>query len=66
MDSPGRFDQALEKDNKSVWYPNKTPFTSLDDAIQRLLPYHVYQYKCEDLETNAVDDMEGGRVTWAS
>lgn len=28
------------------------PFSSVEDVINRLLPYHIYQYPEGDLETN--------------
>ncbi|XP_009997794.1 PREDICTED: glioma tumor suppressor candidate region gene 1 protein [Chaetura pelagica] len=38
------FLEQLHKHQGSVLHPDyKTPFRSFDDALQRLLPYHVYQ-----------------------
>ena len=31
----------------------RTPFTSLEDAIERLLPFHVYQYPTRDMYSHA-------------
>ncbi|XP_063299955.1 BRD4-interacting chromatin-remodeling complex-associated protein-like [Pelobates fuscus] len=49
--------QQLRKDQEQCVLPNKSQFQSLNDAIQRLLPYHVFQGSLpteEDLKT--VDD----------
>ncbi|KAM4770870.1 BRD4-interacting chromatin-remodeling complex-associated protein-like [Rhinophrynus dorsalis] len=35
--------QQLQQDQEHVLLPDKTPFRSLNDALQRLIPYHVYQ-----------------------
>ncbi|KAM4624048.1 BRD4-interacting chromatin-remodeling complex-associated protein-like [Polymixia lowei] len=35
--------QQLRKDHAGVQTPDRSQFTSLDDALQRLLPYHVFQ-----------------------
>ncbi|XP_041031979.1 BRD4-interacting chromatin-remodeling complex-associated protein-like isoform X2 [Carcharodon carcharias] len=36
--------QQLQEEQKNVLQPDyKTPFSSLEDAMQRLLPYHVFQ-----------------------
>lgn len=35
--------QQLQRDQEHVLAPNKSPFQSLGDAVQRLLPYHVFQ-----------------------
>lgn len=32
----------------------KTPFKSLEDAINRLLPYHIYHYPKADLDANRI------------
>ncbi|KAJ3162300.1 hypothetical protein HDU86_004780 [Geranomyces michiganensis] len=48
---------ALEADQRAALNPDLTPFRSLEDAIARLLPYHVFQYG-EDV---AIDvDTEAG------
>lgn len=31
----------------------RTPFASLEDAIERLLPFHVYQYPTHDMDSHA-------------
>ncbi|KAF8937216.1 hypothetical protein EDD21DRAFT_408562 [Dissophora ornata] len=31
----------------------RTPFSSLHDAIERLLPFHVFQYPAQDIESQA-------------
>ncbi|XP_044193352.1 BRD4-interacting chromatin-remodeling complex-associated protein-like [Thunnus albacares] len=35
--------QQLRKDHVGVQTPDRCRFTSIDDALQRLLPYHVFQ-----------------------
>uniref|UniRef100_A0A7N6BSN2 GLTSCR protein conserved domain-containing protein n=1 Tax=Anabas testudineus TaxID=64144 RepID=A0A7N6BSN2_ANATE len=35
--------QQLRKDHAAVHTPDRRQFTSIDDALQRLLPYHVFQ-----------------------
>uniref|UniRef100_A0A4W4EJW3 GLTSCR protein conserved domain-containing protein n=1 Tax=Electrophorus electricus TaxID=8005 RepID=A0A4W4EJW3_ELEEL len=35
--------QQLRRDHTGVMSPDRTPFTSLNDVIDRLLPYHVFQ-----------------------
>ncbi|GCC23494.1 hypothetical protein chiPu_0001890 [Chiloscyllium punctatum] len=36
--------QQLQEEQRNVLQPDyKTPFSSLEDAVQRLLPYHVFQ-----------------------
>lgn len=35
--------QQLRKDHAGVQTPDRRQFTSIDDALQRLLPYHVFQ-----------------------
>ncbi|KAM7370515.1 hypothetical protein PAMP_010052 [Pampus punctatissimus] len=35
--------QQLRKDHIGVQAPDRRRFTSIDDALQRLLPYHVFQ-----------------------
>ncbi|KAJ3023557.1 hypothetical protein HKX48_002430 [Thoreauomyces humboldtii] len=49
-----RFKAALAADHRAVLTPDLTAFRSIDDAIERLLPYHVYQYPPDD-ETPGVD-----------
>lgn len=31
-----------------------TPFSSIKDAMDRLLPYHIYQYPKNDLDANKI------------
>lgn len=38
-----RFLQQLGKDHAGVQSPDRRQFTSISDALQRLLPYHVFQ-----------------------
>lgn len=38
-----RFLQQLRKDQVGVQAPDRRQFSSIDDALQRLLPYHVFQ-----------------------
>ncbi|XP_065118962.2 BRD4-interacting chromatin-remodeling complex-associated protein-like isoform X1 [Paramisgurnus dabryanus] len=35
--------QQLRKDHNGVMSPERTPFSSFPDVIERLLPYHVFQ-----------------------
>ncbi|KAI8587572.1 hypothetical protein BDZ88DRAFT_424977 [Geranomyces variabilis] len=50
---------ALEADQRAALNPDLTPFRSLEDAITRLLPYHVFHY-AEDVAID-VDKEAGGR-----
>lgn len=44
---------ALLVDRQSVTTPNyDKPFVSVEDAIERLVAYHIYQYPKEDLNSN--------------
>ncbi|KAJ1498625.1 hypothetical protein HMI54_012518, partial [Coelomomyces lativittatus] len=46
-----RFANALEKDYSIIANPELSrPFSSMDDTITRLLPYHVYQ--AQESESN--------------
>lgn len=46
--------EELQKAQRAVRYPDtRTPFRSLEDAIERLIPYHIYQYPDEDLKAHA-------------
>ncbi|MEQ2243456.1 hypothetical protein ILYODFUR_007292, partial [Ilyodon furcidens] len=47
----------LRKDHVGVQNPNRRKFTSVEDALQRLLPYHVFQGAppCQD-EFSQVDE----------
>ncbi|KAM4715896.1 BRD4-interacting chromatin-remodeling complex-associated protein-like isoform 1-T2 [Anableps anableps] len=49
--------QQLRKDHAAVQNPNRRKFTSVEDALQRLLPYHVFQGAppCQD-EFSQVDE----------
>ncbi|CEG72998.1 hypothetical protein RMATCC62417_08465 [Rhizopus microsporus] len=50
-----RFLDTLSKDHVAVTNPDyKTPFKSLEDAINRLLPYHIYHYPKADLDANKI------------
>lgn len=42
--------EQLRKAHKRVMSPERTPFTSLNDVIERFLPYHVFQGEppCEE------------------
>ncbi|KAJ2601278.1 hypothetical protein GGF39_001346 [Coemansia sp. RSA 1721] len=47
-----RFREALSMDHQMVGNPDwRTPFTGTKDAIQRLLPYHVFQYPDSAIES---------------
>lgn len=52
-----QFLQQLRKDHAGVQNPNRRKFTSVEDALQRLLPYHVFQGAppCRD-EFSQVDE----------
>ncbi|KAI8053671.1 uncharacterized protein B0P05DRAFT_641392 [Gilbertella persicaria] len=50
-----RFIESLLEDHKLVTQPDyHTPFTSLKDAMDRLMPYHIYQYPKHDLDANKI------------
>ncbi|KAI8081640.1 uncharacterized protein BX664DRAFT_388597 [Halteromyces radiatus] len=50
-----RYIEALIKDHEKVSRPDYlTPFKSIEDAMDRLLPYHIYQYPTADLDANKV------------
>ncbi|KAI3658211.1 hypothetical protein MP638_006342 [Amoeboaphelidium occidentale] len=46
------FTRAILEDHDKVKRPELSCFTSFNDAINRLLPYHVYQYREKDLRCN--------------
>ncbi|CAO3621969.1 unnamed protein product [Mucor hiemalis] len=47
--------ESLLSDQKAVTTPDyQTPFTSMKDAIDRLLPYHIYRYPKKDLDANKI------------
>jgi hypothetical protein len=59
-----RFLDALLSDRQSVTSPTyDTPFSSVQDAIERLLPYHIYQYPTEDLHSNQTALEKQGKKT---
>ncbi|KAF9436499.1 hypothetical protein BGZ76_003754 [Entomortierella beljakovae] len=43
--------QAAHKSIRNIDY--RTPFSSLHDAIERLLPFHIYQYPAQDIDAQA-------------
>ncbi|KAF9900639.1 hypothetical protein EC991_007065 [Linnemannia zychae] len=46
--------REVEMAHNEVKKPNwRIPFTSLEDAIQRLLPFHIYQYPAQDMDSHA-------------
>ncbi|CAO3595841.1 unnamed protein product [Absidia cylindrospora] len=50
-----RYMDALAKDHEKVSRPDYlTPFRLMEDAMDRLLPYHIYQYPASDLDANKV------------
>ncbi|KAI8334136.1 hypothetical protein BD560DRAFT_378519 [Blakeslea trispora] len=50
-----RFIESLLDDHKLVTTPDyKTPFKSLKDAVNRLMPFHIYQYPKHDLDANKI------------
>jgi len=60
----GRFETALSYDQIAIYQPDVKPFHSMEDAIRRLLPYHIFQYPDEDLESNEkMSDLDGNRCS---
>lgn len=51
-----RVETALELDHIAVLRPNLRPFTSFEDVVERLLPYHVF-YNTE-LDVGDLDEPE--------
>ncbi|CAO3618295.1 unnamed protein product [Cunninghamella echinulata] len=50
-----RCTESLQKDHERITKPDYlTPFKSLEDAMDRLLPYHIYQYPSNDLDANKI------------
>ncbi|CAG8793514.1 5588_t:CDS:2, partial [Acaulospora morrowiae] len=48
-----RFEAALKADQMAVLQPDyRTPFQSYQDAVARLLPYHIFDYPEEDMKNN--------------
>jgi len=46
--------QELQTTHKDLRRPDfRTPFSSLQDAIERLLPFHVFQYPAQDIDSQA-------------
>ncbi|CAI2174601.1 2648_t:CDS:2 [Funneliformis geosporum] len=53
LDIMQRFESATKTDQIAVLQPDyKTPFRSFQDAVARLLPYHVFEYPDEDMKGN--------------
>ncbi|XP_051959409.1 BRD4-interacting chromatin-remodeling complex-associated protein-like isoform X1 [Xyrauchen texanus] len=50
--------QQLRRDHSGVMSPEWTPFTSLDDVIDRLLPYHVFQGSLSQEFTKVDEEFE--------
>ena len=48
-----RIADQLKKDQEAVLNPDLSSFKSLDDVIDRLLPYHIFQNPLIDAETAA-------------
>ncbi|KAL0139472.1 hypothetical protein V8B55DRAFT_1524418 [Mucor lusitanicus] len=47
--------ESLLADHRSVTFPDyEKPFTSVQDAMKRLMPYHIYQYPKGDLDANKI------------
>ncbi|CAG8480836.1 3503_t:CDS:2 [Ambispora leptoticha] len=60
------FAQRLAEDHRAVLYPDyKTPFSSFGDVLNRLLPYHIYQYADEELDSNKNTSTEEEDVRFA-
>ncbi|CAO3625853.1 unnamed protein product [Cunninghamella blakesleeana] len=50
-----RYTESLQKDHEKITNPDYlTPFKSIEDAMDRLLPYHIYQYPINDLDANKI------------
>ena len=50
-----RIYDSILSDHKAVTEPDyKTPFKSKQDVIDRLLPYHIYQYPKVDMDANKI------------
>ncbi|KAF9347036.1 hypothetical protein BGX26_001455 [Mortierella sp. AD094] len=46
--------QEVQTNHKELKRPDyRTPFSSLHDAIGRLLPFHIYQYPAQDIDAQA-------------
>ncbi|TSK14788.1 BRD4-interacting chromatin-remodeling complex-associated protein-like [Bagarius yarrelli] len=50
--------EQLRRNHAKVMFPERTPFTSLNDVIDRLLPYHVFQGEPPHEEDFAMVDEE--------
>ena len=49
---------ALESDKQSIQNPYYHPFTSLEDVVDRLLPFHVNQYRPQSIPTSTISEQE--------
>ncbi|KAI9316796.1 hypothetical protein BX666DRAFT_1946924 [Dichotomocladium elegans] len=50
-----RMFDSIVADHRAVLDPDyETPFKSVEDVINRLLPYHIFQYPKADLEVNKI------------
>lgn len=59
-----RFAAQLALDQNAVLYPDvDSPFSDTVDAVNRLLPYHVYQQPKEDLEPLMSSHKGKGKAT---
>ncbi|KAJ8661177.1 hypothetical protein O0I10_002925 [Lichtheimia ornata] len=55
QDVKRRIYDSILSDHKAVTEPDyKTPFRSKQDVIDRLLPYHIYQYPKVDMDANKI------------
>ncbi|CDS05326.1 hypothetical protein LRAMOSA07855 [Lichtheimia ramosa] len=55
QDVKRRIYDSILSDHKAVTEPDyKTPFKSKQDVIDRLLPYHIYQYPKVDMDANKI------------
>lgn len=58
-----RYTEALQKDHEKITKPDyTTPFKSIEDVIDRLLPYHIYQYPLNDLNANKIPMERQGKI----
>lgn len=48
----------------TLYPPPPTAFSSYEDAVQRLLPYHVWQVYDEELDTWEKADVAKGTCLW--
>lgn len=63
---PSSIATKLSTDHAAVLHPDiDSPFTSAADAVERLLPYHIYQHPLEDLFAFTHPNRKGKRKATA-